>query len=133
MPVPSTPHHQAFQLHAPVRYNTAHICITYANYLIYTTACIAARWPPRQNIRTFRNATASRKQATANRLPHTRLNLYPEMPGLRTTMFPMTSRYAYKAHIVDLNSTLTIHSSAALSQKQPSRFACNSSERSTRS
>ena len=92
-----------------------------------------ASWRPPRNTRTSHSATASRKQATANRLLHTRPSLFPEMPGLRTTMCPMISRYDHKAYLRDRNIQLTIPSSAAPSQKQPSQFACNSSERSTRS
>ena len=43
------------------------------------------------------SATASRKQATANRLLHTRPNQSPEMPGLKTTMCPMTLRCVSQA------------------------------------
>jgi hypothetical protein len=132
MPVSSTPHRQIFPLGAPLRYITA-IPASLTPNIIYTTAEALVRWRPQQNTRMCHSATASRKQATANRLPHTRPNLSPEMPGLRTTIFLMTSRYAYEACPRDRNIQLITPSSAAPSQKQPSLFACNSFARSTRS
>jgi hypothetical protein len=58
---------------------------------------LPTRWRRQRNTKTFHNATASKEQATANRLPHTRPNLYPETSGLRMTMCPTISRYTYKA------------------------------------
>jgi hypothetical protein len=110
-----------------------HIPASLTSNIICATAETTARWRPRQNTRMSHSATASKKQATANRLLHTRPNLSPEMPGLRTTMFPTTSRYTYKACPHDRNIKLTTPSSAAPSQKQPSLFACSSFARSTRS
>jgi hypothetical protein len=95
MPVPSTPHHQIYQLRPPL---ALHHCTKAhcSRQLLNSYDCInSTRWRPRRNIRTFHNATASRKQATANRLPHTRPNLSLETPDLRMTMCPMTSRYAH--------------------------------------
>lgn len=57
----------------------------------------STRWRRTPDTRMCRNATASKRQATANRLPRTRLNQRQAIAGRRTTMFPTTSRYAIQS------------------------------------
>jgi hypothetical protein len=129
--VASTPHHIKTLYHyAHPLSTTARIYTVHVDFITHATV---TRWRQQRNTKMFRNATASKEQATANRLPHTRPNLCPETLGLRMTMCQTILRYADHAVLRIFGRRLTYSSSAAPSQKQLCPFACNSSVRSTRS